>query len=188
MSEAYENALILARAGLPVFASSRIFGPGTEDIATTDAGLLASMNHVDPRAVWMVKAGSELSLLCLDTPRARDLEHLVADFGPLPRTLTVTRANGATVRWFACDADSNVKLGEFIRATKARFRRFAVIPGSIHRESREQYEIIGGGPLDLGRMARLPEAWMRGVPKDGESVTANIVKHHEWTPRAPSEW
>ncbi len=187
MSEAYENALILARAGLPVFASSRIFGPGTEAIATTDAGLLASMNHVDPKAVWMVKAGSEYGLLCLDTPRARDLEYLIADWGTFARTLTVTRPSGGTVRWFACERDSNVKLGEFLRATKARFRRFAVIPGSIHRETGERYEMIDGGPLDLARMERLPDAWMQAVPRNTESVTANIVQRHEFSPRV-SEW
>jgi hypothetical protein len=187
MSEAYSNALILARAGLPVFASSRIFGPGTEEIATTDAGLLASMNHVDPKAVWMVKAGAELGLLALDTPRARDMEHLISDFGPLPRTLIVTRPSGGTVRWFACDANADVKLGEFIRATKARFRRFAVIPGSVHRETGEEYEIVNGGPLDLGRMARLPDAWIQAVPRNAEGITANVTKRHEFVPRV-SEW
>lgn len=182
----YENALLLARDGLPVFPSSRIFGPGTEEIATTDPAMLAHMHAIDPRAVWMVRCGSELGLLALDTKRARDFEHLVADFGPLPPTLIVTRRD-RTVRWFACDADANVKLGVELRSTHAKFRRCAVIPGSVDSKTGEVYEILHGGALDLGRMARLPDAWIRALPKNGESITATITKRHEFSPRV-SEW
>lgn len=183
MNEGFLNAMALAREGLPVFPSSRIFGPGAEDIATCDPAMLDSMNFIDPKAVWMVKCGAEFGLLALDTPRARDLEHLVADFGHFPPTLAVTRQNGGTVRWFACDPDADIELGVRLANTHAKFRISAVVPGSEHPKSRERYEILGGGALDPGCMERLPQAWIEALPKNRKGITANVVKRHEFTPQ-----
>lgn len=179
---AFENAQALARAGLPVFPSSRIFGPGAEQAATTDLTMIQCMHRVDPHAVWMVRCGAEFGLLALDTPRARDLDYLVADLGDLPRTLTVTRASGGVVRWFLCDHDADIQLGVGLRGTRGEFRRSAVVPGSVHPKSGEVYEVRGGA-FGLRYVARLPQSWIEAVPKNTLGITANVVHRPEFTPQ-----
>jgi hypothetical protein len=183
MSEGYANALILAREGFRVFPSSRIFGPGCEQAATTDPAMLEMMHKIDRAAVWMVRCDSGSGILALDTKRARDFEHLVADFGSLPPTMIVMRGPDRVVRWFRADPNVNIKLGAELQGTRAKFRPCAVIPGSVDNKSGEVYEILHGGALDLARMARLPDAWLRALPRQGESITANIVKRHEFSPQ-----
>lgn len=187
MTTAIENAKYLARRGFLVFPASAIFGPGAESIATSDLSLMDTMHSIDPSAKWLVRCGTEFSLLALDTPRARDLDLLVADVGKLPATMIVARPSGGPIRWFTVDADADVKLGTQIAGSRARYRRSAIIPGSLH-SSGEAYEVLGGKPFDLDWLAALPESWLQAAPKNAIGVTANFVSRHEYEKPRPSYW
>lgn len=190
MTEAFENACYLAQNGFPVFPSSRIFGPGTEDIATCDLAMLERMHAIDPQAVWLVKCGvggGGLALACLDSPRVRDYDILVNDYGPLQQTLTVSRDSGGPVRWYSIPRNADIKLGARMRGTQAHFRKSAIIPGSVLATNRETYRVLGGGPFDIGKFAPLPELWMQVAPKNTLGVTENLVLRPEFEPRR-SDW
>jgi hypothetical protein len=182
-----EVARKLARQGLSVFPSSRIFGPGTADIATCDPAMIDCMDVIDPRAVWMLLLPGS-GLAALDLPRPRDALYLERDLGALPETLTVTRASSlGAVRWFRVDSEVDIPLGEDLRGTRARFRRFGVLSGNTNPKTLDRYGVADGGDFDPSRMTCLPASWLESLAKI-KSVTANPIERHEWSPPTPPDY
>jgi hypothetical protein len=185
VSEAFENALILARANFKLFPAGPVWA-NAERLASSDVDYLARIHAVDSSAMWFVVCGAEYGLVALDLPRPRDIEILTRDFGPPPETLMVGRTPGRAVRWYVCPRDADIKMGVDISATAGRYRKNAVVPGSIHPHSGEKYEIVNGGAFNLN-FTPLPPIWLNGAPKNA-GVTANLVQRAEYTPPRSSDW
>lgn len=190
MDDVLEAARMCALAGLLVFPTSpvsKVFGTGSQNIATSDVTLVEAMRTLDPQCMFLVVTKPQYGLVALSITKSRDDQYLQADFGPLPPTLTTTRAGGGRVKWYAVPKDADVILETRLRGTRGFFRNATPLPGSVNPHSGERY-IVEDGAFDLNRVAPLPERWLRELPKQGGITSTNAVTRAEYSPIRQSEW